>query len=184
MVSFNVGGGEKSRGWSGPARAAKAQMQMGETIFAVFFIIIIIAIGLIAYSKVQEGKIKDLQRQAQEDRIIELAHSISGWPELVCSVREAQDPNCIDIVKLQVLADFMNANHDSADSYASKYYSNLLGRSEVSVSQVYPENMTWILYDNSQGLRAREAIDVPVSLYNPASKAYSLGVVTIYAYRD
>jgi hypothetical protein len=159
----------------------QAQLQMGETVFVVFIIIIILVLGLVFYSKAREGEIKENQRDARSKNLIALAHTISSWPELKCSVREVQDYDCIDQTKLSVLSNFITTATTSSDNYAFNYYADFFKKATLKVNMTYPSSGNWVIYDNpSTG--GRETVHIPVSIYDSLSNRYSFGIMELTTY--
>ena len=142
---------------------------MSETLFVVFIILIIILLGFVAYSKFQEASIKEQQRALRNKKVIELAHRISSWPELECSIAGTTPFVCLDIPKLMLLEDFINDSKQQSTT-AFNYYFDLLRNSKIIVTETYPSDMQWVLYDNPGTTRTTDVIRVPVSLYNPLTK--------------
>jgi hypothetical protein len=166
----------------------KAQLQMNETIFVVFFILIIVLLCLVVYSKFQEGNIKEQQKSFRNMQVVETAHRLSFWPELECSEAGGiSNFMCLDIAKLMVLGDFINKSREE-DKYAFNYYFDLLKKSNITVTEIYPSNTktvgvdAWILWNNPGRTRTTDPIRVPVSLYNPLTKTYAFGVLEIMMY--
>jgi hypothetical protein len=165
--------------------AKLGQLQMGETIFVVFFIIIIIVFGLVFYSGAQQGKLKDDALEQSRLRLISQAHTISSWPELECSVVGIRDFDCIDLVKLNLLSGFMNESRRE-DSFAFRYYNDLLGRASITVTQIYPKPLpgsgVWVVYNNPANRTSNESVFNPVNLYDPFSGTYYFGVMELTVY--
>jgi len=167
--------------------ARKAQLQMSETIFVAFIIIIIIVLGLVAYSKFQEASIKEKQRQLRNARVVEIAHRLSFWPELECSEIGASEFMCLDITKLMVLGDFINKTRKE-NAYAFNYYFDLLRNSKISVIEIYPSSSRtigedyWVIWENAGKTKTIDMVRVPVSLYNPLTKTYAFGVMELQVY--
>jgi hypothetical protein len=162
----------------------KSQIQSSETIFAVFIIIIIIIIALVFYSRAQEGKLKEAEREQRSLRMISLAHTITSWPELECSVLNSRDFNCIDAVKLDLLQEFIKESKND-DSYAFKYYSDVLRRSTITVTEVYSFSgplRTWVVYNNSFASRSQEAVYIPVNVYYPLEQRRSYAIMELKVY--
>ncbi len=162
---------------------SKAQMQVSETIFAAIAIIIIIVIGLVFYSKAKAGSMEEEAEKARTERLVELAHTLSSWPELECSVRETREFDCFDVVKLDVLTEILGSG-SVASGYSFNYYYDLLGRSRITVSKVYPpsDQRSWTVYEKNGTSRSEKTIVLPVSLYDPIKKKYSLGVMEFKMY--
>ncbi|MBN2052144.1 hypothetical protein JW756_01455 [Candidatus Woesearchaeota archaeon] len=167
--------------------AKKAELQMTETIFVVFIIIIIIVLSVVFYSKFQEVSIKEKQRQLRNARVVEIAHRLSFWPELECSEIGTSEFMCLDITKLMVLGSFINQTKQD-NSYSFNYYFDLLRNSKISVVEIYPSDSRtlgtdyWILWENAGKTKTADMVRVPVSLYNPLTKAYALGVMELQVY--
>ena len=161
---------------------------MNETIFVVFFIILIIILCFVVYSRFQEANIKEQQKLFRDSRVIETAHSLSSWPELECSEAGGiSDFMCLDITKLMVLGDFINKSKQE-DNYAFNYYFGLLGNSNITITEIYPSNTqtvgvdAWVLWNNPGRTKTTDVVRVPVSLYNPLTKAYAFGVMELVMY--
>ena len=170
-------------------RARKAQMQMNETIFAVFIVIIILVLGLVVYSKFQEDSLRAQGKETRQARVVELAQRLSFWPELECSEAGTEEFLCMDITKLMVLGNFTNQSKQEG-KYGFNYYYDLLRDSKIEVHQIYPyvtapgilgENY-WVLYDNPSPNPSTDLVHVPISLYNPLSRTYALGVMDIQVF--
>ena len=164
-------------------RSRKSQMQVTETIFAVIVIIVIIVIGLVFYSKAQEGSSKEGSQAARMERLVGLAHTLSSWPELECSVRETREFDCLDMIKLDVLTKVLGQEAGSS-GYSFNYYYDLIGRAKITVTQVYPASVkkSWIVYEKNGTSRTAETIILPISLYDPVQKQYALGVMELKMY--
>jgi hypothetical protein len=166
----------------------RAQMQMTETIFVVFIILIIIMLGFVFYSKFQEISIKEKEKILRNIEVIKLAHRISSWPELECSVAGAERFACLDMVKLEVLGDFINRTMKT-NSYGFNYYYDLLKNSKITITEVYPSSTKtlgtdyWLLYDNPGSTPLTDAVIIPVNLYNPVSKTYALGMMEVQIFK-
>ncbi|MBW2990429.1 hypothetical protein KY348_01855 [Candidatus Woesearchaeota archaeon] len=159
----------------------KSQMQMSETIFVIFIIIIIILIGFVAYSKFQEQDIKEYNRQQRNMRVIELAHRISSWPELECSVTGVTEFVCLDITKIMVFEDFMEKSKQE-EGYAFNYYFDLLKKSKITVKEVYPMEREWVIYNNPGRTLTTDEVPIPVNLYNPLTDTNAFGIMELLVY--
>jgi|GEM_PF-1330010 len=165
----------------------KAQLQMTETIFVVFFILIIILLGFVAYSKFHEHHLLEQKKNLRNMRIIELAQRLSSWPELECSVLGATDFLCIDITKLMVFEDFL-AESRNQSTYAQNYYFDLLKKSRIVITEVYPYNTHtpgrdyWVLYEHPGATKTTDIVSIPVSLYNPITRTYAFGIMDVFVY--
>jgi heme/copper-type cytochrome/quinol oxidase subunit 2 len=166
----------------------KAQMQMNETVFVVFLIMIIVFLGLVVYTRFQELNLQDKTRIAKSLKVVESSHKISFWPELECSDVRVSEFACLDIVKLKVLGEFINNSRQAGGIYAFNYYFDLLKESKISVSEVYPLNTSvlgetyWVLWDNPGTKVSSNIIQVPVNLYDAFTGRYALGIMELRIY--
>jgi len=163
----------------------KAQLEMTETIFVVFIIIVIVVLGFVIYSKFQEESIKERQNELRDLKVVELANSISFWPELECSeAGGTSDFLCIDVTKLMVLGDFINKSQGE-NTYAASYYGELLSKSKITVLEIYPSFTNtpgkdyWEIWNKPGAKRTTDVVRVPVKLYNPLTKQYAFGVMSL-----
>ncbi|MBU1198461.1 MAG: hypothetical protein KKE98_05305 [Nanoarchaeota archaeon] len=160
-------------------------MQMTESIFVVFMVLIIIVIGFVVYSKFQETSIKEKQKLLRSMQLIEMGHRLSSWPELECSVAGVTEFVCLDTVKLMVLGDIINKTKGTK---LYEYYFDLLKNSKITVTEIYPSNTLtkgkdyWVLYENPGMTKTIDPITVPVNLYNPLTKQYAFGVLELLIY--
>ena len=165
----------------------KAQMQMTETIFVVFFILIIIVLGFVVFSKFQEEAIKKQQKEYRSSRVIEMAHRLSSWPELECSVAGTTQYVCLDKVKLGILGDFINDSKRQS-TYAFNYYFELLRDSKITIIEIYPSHSKtfgkdyWVLYENTGSGQTTEVIWIPVNLYDQVTQTRSLAIMELLIY--
>ena len=162
----------------------KAQIQTSETVFVVIIIMIILIIGIVFYSRAQEGSFREQQREQRILRLISLAHSISSWPELECSNLESREYDCIDRLKLDIAEEFISSNRQNS-SFAFNYYNDLLRRSSITVHEVYSYNSTlqdWVIYNNTAGRGNSESVFVPVNIYDPVEQVFTFAVMELRAY--
>ncbi|MBN2459267.1 hypothetical protein JXB28_03195 [Candidatus Woesearchaeota archaeon] len=165
----------------------RSQMQMTESVFVVFIILIIIVMGFVMFSKFQEASIKENERMLRNIDVIKLAHRMSAWPELECSLAGTERFVCLDIVKLSILGDFINDSMHE-ETYSFNYYYDLLKESKVIVKEIYPPlahpelQNRWSLYYNPGKTATTDTVFVPVNLYNPLSETFSMGMLEIQIY--
>jgi len=165
-------------------------MQMTETIFVVFIIMIIVLLGFVFYSKFQEQSLKEKQKESRNLKVIEMAHRMSFWPELECSEAGVSEFMCLDRSKLITLGNFivMSKQENNQLNYASNYYQALLGNSRITVTEVYPsathllgENY-WEIWNNTGTKKTTDMVRIPVSIYNPLTHNYAFGIMELQAY--
>jgi len=150
----------------------KAQIQIGETIAVLFVFFILIIIGFMFYVKIIKSNIELETEELSQLRSVGISQKIMFLPEVQCSEDNIIIDNCIDILKL-----------DSAQSIMKKneiYYYDLLEFSDVSISQIYPNEAKWNLYSRKiEDFNSKFVTNVPISLYDPATRKHGFGVLTI-----
>lgn len=151
----------------------KTQIQMGETIAVLFVFFVLILIGLIFYVRIIKGNIEGEKDEASQLRAIGIAQRAMFLPELQCSEDNIIRDNCIDIWKLESAENLMKNN---------EIYYDLLEFSNVNVSQIYPAKQEWNIYSRKIENTNRFVTNVPISLYNPNTRKYGFGVLTIETY--
>jgi hypothetical protein len=163
----------------------KGQIQTTETIFAVIIIIIILMLCLVFYSQVETGNLKEKQREQRVLRLVSLAHTVSNWPELDCSVLESREYDCLDRVKLDIMSqnNYISTSK-AADTFAFKYYSDLLRHSSLTVREFYSFDVlkNWSVFNNSESDSTFDYVAVPVNIYDPVTQTFTFGVLEITSY--
>ena len=152
----------------------KSQIQMGETIAVLFVFFVLILIGLIFYVKIIKGNIESDKEEASQLRAIGIAQRVMFLPELQCSEDNIIKDNCIDIWKLDSAKNIMKDNEP--------YYYDLLEFSDVKVVPIYPPGLELNLYSRKLENTNKFVTNVPISLYNPNTRRYAFGVLTIETY--
>ncbi|MCA9477612.1 MAG: hypothetical protein KC535_00510 [Nanoarchaeota archaeon] len=163
----------------------KAQIQLGESIFVVIIIVLLIVFGLVFYAQAQKESI-DAESSGFDDLdTIAIAQYATSLVELQCSLQEVQYPNCFDITKLEAFHRVVQGNTE----LEKEFYFSQLGNAKLNITEIYPVTIaqpqrSWQLYDNQPTTLAEQAqATLPVSLYNPIEDTYSFGVLTIIQYR-
>jgi len=151
---------------------SKSQIQMGETIAVLFVFFILIIVSFIFYVRVLKGNIQSEGDELSQLRSVGIAQRVMFLPEVQCSEDNVIADNCIDTLKLKSAQDIMSKNE--------VYYYDLLEYSNVSVSQIYPSQAAWTLYSRKiEDFSNKFVTNVPISLYDPATRKYGFGVLTI-----
>ena len=150
----------------------EAQIQIGETIAVLFVFFILVIVGFIFYVKVIKGNIEADQEELSQLKSVGIVQRIMFLPEVQCSEDNIIIDNCIDILKLDSAQSIMKENEI--------YYYDLLEFSEVSVLQIYPDEAKWSLYSRkTEDFKSKFVTNVPVSLYDPATRKHGFGILTI-----
>lgn len=157
-----------------------AQIQLGESIFAVIIILFIIIFMLIFYTNSEEQEFSKRQTTFANLASISLAQFIGSFPELGCSEREVQDISCFDMQKLDAFITLLEQN----PSLTEEYYATQLGTVTIVIKELYPEKNTWVLYNNSLNTSFADVRQVqqPVSLRNSITREHSFGVLYLTLY--
>ena len=153
----------------------KAQIQIGETVTVLFVFFILIAIGFIFYVRIIKGNLESEKEELSELRSIGIAQKVMFLPELQCSQDNVVTDNCIDLLKLEYAEKVMKDN--------AIYYYDILEFSEVSLSQIYPFDSSRqdinIYSRQTNNFNSKFITNVPISLYDPSTRQYTFGVLTI-----
>jgi len=159
----------------------KAQIQMGETIFAVIIIIVIIIFVLVFYSSAQEKDFSEQQKTFVDLESISLAQYVGALPELGCSQRQVKDLSCFDTTKLSAFV----TTSELHPRLTEEYYATQLGTITIQVHEIYPEHRSWTLYNNSlnQSIANSRQVQKPVSLLDSVTEKHSFGILHITLYR-
>jgi hypothetical protein len=166
----------------------KAQIKMTETIAVLFIFFVLILFGIIFYYQYQKVSLVEKQQELVAARAMDTTLKVLFLPELICTKGEAEpEDNCFDMMKLR------NVNKTFKE-YLTRYYFNLFSYSRISVTEVYPGNSTFILYDKetpskdneTRGWTHREPTYFVVALKDDlngtAVSEYGLGYVVVEVY--
>ena len=150
----------------------KSQIQMGETIAVLFVFFVLIIVSFIFYVRVLKSNIQSEGDELSQLKSVGIVQRVMFLPEMQCSEDNVIADNCIDILKLKSAQDIMSQNEI--------YYYDLLEYSNISISQIYPSQATWNVYSRKiEDFTNKFVTNVPVSLYDPATRKYGFGVLTI-----
>jgi len=150
----------------------KSQIQIGETIAVLFVFFILIIIGFIFYVRVIKGNIELEKEELSQLKSIGIAQRVMFLPEVQCSEDNIITDNCIDILKLDSAKGIMMENE--------VYYYDLLEFSDITISQLYPDEAKWSIYSRrSDELENKLITNVPISLYDTSTRRYGFGILTV-----
>lgn len=168
----------------------KAQIQLGESIFVVFIVIILIVFGIVFYSQIQREDIQDEDSNFADLETVTITQYATSLTELKCSLQEIQYPNCFDQSKLDAFEQLVEQT--GTETYRQFYFSQL-GNSKLVVREVYPDPTKdpWVIYENNRTLdptvpqdRVLQAqANIPVNIYHPVTGTYAFGILEITEYR-
>jgi len=167
----------------------KGQLQIQETILAVFIFIVLIMFGLIFFYKAQSASIKDDFNRFQREKIGSDFITLGDLPEFSCSKAGIKE-SCIDSAKLIIFTEL------STKGDLKQYYFERFGYKNITIYQVYPtknnnlcnsgsiENCgIWEVYVKKPAKgKSKDVYTTPVSLYFPEKDNYAIGLMIVEAY--
>ncbi len=117
---------------------------MMETIGVLFIFFVLVLFGIIFYFKFQQISLEQKEEELLAADAMDITLTALFMPEFQCSrfTAESED-NCIDMGKLRAL-------NETMPNYVNDYYFNLFGFSKITVTEVYPGNITYVLYDKEK----------------------------------
>lgn len=164
----------------------KAQIQLGESIFVVMIIILIIVFGLVFSSQAEKDVVTQRAETFTNLNNIMLGKYASSLAELRCSSLQVKELSCFDIQKINAFIELQEKQSD----FVAEYYFTQLGDANITLELKYPVNKSFEIYYNGLGndalghpIRAEEnRIIIPVSAYDDVSQQYSFGILHIIRY--
>ena len=166
----------------------KGELQIQETILAVFIFIILIVFGLIFFYRVQNASIAEDFNNFKLEKLTVDFITLGDLPEFSCSKAGIKE-SCIDAGKLIVFSRMLN-NQKYKDYYFEKF-----GYKNITIYQVYPNTnnnkcVTSIsdcgvfeVYNKKPtNIDSKLVRNTPVSLYYPDTDEYKVGVMIVEAY--
>lgn len=141
---------------------------MFETFAVLVIFMMLVSVGIIFYSGYHQSSVKSKQDMQVAEKSITSSLVLIYLPELRCGGGDVKD--CVDVYKLDAAPNHMDP----------LFYFDMLGYAKVSVSELYPGDREWVLYDkqNPSATRIIKSF-VPLSLFDPVQDTYSFGVMTI-----
>jgi hypothetical protein len=149
----------------------RAQIRIGETIAVLLIFFFLLVLGVTFYLNIQKSRVYSNIDEVITQESIRISQMVSYLAELQCSSENIIEPNCYDLYKLDSADDILLSNSD--------YYYPLFLFSEIVIDELYPYVDSWVLYNNTYPASAPIYTYIPISLYNPVSKRYSFGVLSV-----
>ena len=159
----------------------RAQMQMGETIFVIIIIILLIVFGIVFASGAEEIEMQRRSNEFLDLSTVSLSEYALSLAELQCSTLEVRDLSCFDKNKLEAFIDLT----ENYELLTREYYFSQLGNANITVTQIYPTEERWEVYYN--GFAENESYEqkmvvLPISVYDSVTKKYGFGLAYITKY--
>tara|TARA_Y100000310_G_C20448788_1_gene699693 strand:+ start:76 stop:600 length:525 start_codon:yes stop_codon:yes gene_type:complete len=172
-------------------KSKKAQSRMTETIGVMFIFFILILFGIIFYTKYSEVAFQEKQAEKLGKQAVEITSKTIFLPELICSRGEAEpELYCLDLLKVK------QAQKTFKDNFGD-YYFDLFPFTKITISEIYPGNATYLLYDKPKTTRLsngtmvkskqKESTHFLLTLKDPVKSKekkgeYSFGILTVEVY--
>ena len=146
---------------------------MAETIAVLFVFFILIIVGFIFYGKVIMGNLESQKDEFSQLHSVTVAQKAMFLPELQCSEDIVEEiTGCFDVLKIEASQDLITKN--------SRYYYDLFEYGNVSIKQIYPDENEWPIYSRKlESFESRFITNIPISLYNPVTRRYGFGILTV-----
>src|SRR3989338_2076032 len=155
----------------------RAQIQIGETIAVLIVFFVLVAIGFIFYATIIKSSIETEKEELSQLKSVGIAQRMMFLPEVQCSENNILTDSCIDMLKLDAAEKTMRDN--------GILYFDLLEFSEINVTIIYPQSAAaaksrWTIYSREpENYRSSFLTRVPVSIFDPTSRTYIFGVLSI-----
>jgi len=121
----------------------RAQIKMFETVGVLIVFFFLLITGSVFYFAAQKSALQKEKVKASEQYAFQVVLKALYLPELGCSFLVTQRDNCIDKIKLGKLGDLIAVDEDAIIDYFSAF-----GYADIRVTEVFPGNQTWTLYQN------------------------------------
>jgi hypothetical protein len=152
----------------------KAQVQIFETIAVLVVFFLLIGLGFIFYGRIMQSNLAQEKDEVIQLRAIAVAQRAIFLPEIQCSDDNIIRDSCIDMAKLNAAEQVMKDN--------PAYYYDFFEFSNITVSEVYPGTQDHTIYQRNTNFRQKSVTYVPVTLYDPATRQNSFGMLKIETY--
>ncbi len=154
----------------------KAQLKMFETIAVLVVFFFLLAIGIVFYFWAQKSAMTKEKAGIEEQYSFQTALKTLHMPELDCSFLTTQRDNCADSIKAEKFGLLMKDENAIAD------YFNEFGYSTITITKVYPDDESWIVYNNTGNKKSRIKTQNPILIYEPEQDRYAFGIIEADVY--
>ena len=156
----------------------KAQIKMFETIAVLIVFFFLLFTGSIFYFAAQKSALQKEKTAASEQYAFQIVLKALYMPELDCSFLVTQKDNCIDKIKLKKLAQLITTNEKAQTDYYGEF-----GYSTITVNEIYPEQTTQTIYNNTPTeYIGKIASQNPILLYDAWQNEYAFGTIEVNVY--
>lgn len=158
----------------------KAQLQLGETIFAVIIILFLIIFGLVFYNNERTNTTSQQRNEFTDLETVSLTQLATNLVELQCSTQGVREQSCYDISRIE---SFVHVRESEGD-LANELYFSQFGNAEIKIEQIYPQpeegEGEWDIYYNElEGFTFAPQVIIPISLYDGVLDQYYFGILYV-----
>ncbi len=178
----------------------KGDLEFIESIMVIVVVVVLLSIGLVMYYKISSANIESAGKRISDSEASVLINIIDSMPEVQCSLRGVPK-DCVDVVKLQA---FKKLGETKKEAYVDD-----LGFKVIRFEQIYPlphktklfvnngecttnafqspeypgNCANWTVYLNPKPrYESKDILRVPVSLFQPLTKEYAVGILSMEVY--
>lgn len=155
----------------------KGQIEMSETVIAVFIFLVIFIIVFGFYYSQFTSSIKASAYKEKDTENLLLISAVMGSAEFYCSNNNVVENGCLDVTKINNFVVLMDN-----DGFAN-FYKNVFRNSRISVQQVYPKELDEIVFYEVGESSERFVRNVPILLYYPSLKEYNIGMLKVEVFK-
>lgn len=153
----------------------KGEVQLQESILVTFFVIVIIALGLVVFYRFSLNSINNYEQEYREQQLLS---SLITLPNGFIYTNLGSSQNAIDTSKLF----YNNLNYGFKTMIIMQVYPAISNEIKCDLSN-YPNCNTFIVYNKtSYKLKNTLVESMPISLYYPLDDNYKVGKLIIYLY--
>lgn len=149
----------------------KGQIQIQETIFVLFSVLILLVIAMIFFFSFQKGNVEEIYQDYQESKFQEMLLTVPNLPEIKCS-ELTKEEECIDLYKARAFSEISSQGVLYRGEFGYKEINLEVGSEKIIIYQQQKVN-----YENLR------VINSPVSVYDPKTEKYKIGVLEIKWYQ-
>ena len=155
----------------------KAELQMQESILAIFIVTIIIGLALFTFYQLQLRSINNYKLELEQNRDLILISTLVNKPELSYSYLGSEE-NALDTIKL---LDNNLVNLGFKEITIKQVYPNQ--NNIQCTKQNYPDCNSYLIYNKKPSkVTNTQIISLPISLYFPYTQEYHAGIIELKSY--
>ena len=155
-----------------------AQIKMFETVAVLVVFFFLLITGSVFYFGAQKSALQKEKVKVSEQYAFQVVLKALYLPELDCSFLVTQKDNCIDKIKLERLSKLIN----SSETVSADYF-NEFGYASIAVSEAWPGDSNWKLYENiPPDYLSKLVTQSPILLYDAWQDTYAFGVIEVSVY--